>query len=156
MTTLEAGSKAPAFTARDEDGTTWRLADLKGKPVVLYFYPRDDTPGCTTEACGFRDHAKPLEAAGAVVLGASRDDAASHRKFKQKFGLPFPLLVDDGSLSEAYGTWVEKTMYGRKLMGMQRSTFLIGPDGRLAKVWPKVKPEGHAQEVLAALVELTP
>lgn len=148
------GSKAPAVTAGDETGKVWKLADLKGRPVVLYFYPRDDTPGCTKEACGFRDANKDLQKLGAAVLGVSRDDAKSHQKFKSKFNLNFPLLVDEGAISDAYGTWVEKSMYGRTYMGMQRATFLIGPDGKIAKVWPKVKPEGHADEVVVALREL--
>lgn len=154
MTLPSEGSKAPAFTAKDESGKMWKLADLKGKPVVLYFYPTDDTPGCTKEACGFRDANQDLKKLGAVVLGVSRQDAKSHTRFKEKYSLNFPLLVDEeGKLSDAYGTWVEKNMYGRKYMGMQRATFLIGPDGRVARVWPKVKPEGHAEEVLAALKE---
>lgn len=151
MTLPNEGSRAPAFSAKDETGKTWTLIGLKGKPVVLYFYPRDDTTGCTVEACGFRDHLASVAKAGAIVLGVSRDDATSHAKFKTKHGLNFPLLVDDGSISALYGTWVEKNMYGRTYMGMQRSTFLIGPDGRILKVWPKVKPEGHAREVLDAL-----
>lgn len=155
MPAPQEGTAAPAFTAKDETGKTWKLSDLKGKPVVLYFYPKDDTPGCTTEACGFRDANAELAKLGAVVLGVSRDDAKSHEKFKQKFHLNFPLLVDEGPLTEKYGTWVEKNMYGRKYMGIQRSTFLIGPDGKIAKVWPKVKPEGHADEVAAEIKDLT-
>lgn len=151
MTQPAEGAKAPPFQAKDETGKTWKLSDLRAKPVVLYFYPTDDTPGCTKEACGFRDNLGAVSKYGAVVLGVSRDDAASHQKFKAKYNLNFPLLVDDGSISESYGTWVEKNMYGRRYMGMQRSTFLIGPDGRIAKVWPKVRPEEHAREVLEAL-----
>jgi thioredoxin-dependent peroxiredoxin len=154
MTLPEVGAKAPELNALDETGKKWKLADVKGKPVVLYFYPKDDTPGCTTEACGFRDSSAALKKAGAIVLGVSRDDAKSHQKFKAKFSLDFPLLVDEGPITEAYGTWVEKNMYGRKYMGIQRATFLIGPDGRIANVWPKVKPEGHAQEVLEAIKTL--
>lgn len=154
MTLPQEGTKAPAFSAADETGKKWTLAELKGKIVVLYFYPKDDTPGCTKEACGFRDTVANLEKKGAVVLGVSRDDAKSHEKFKAKYQLNFPLLIDTGPLSAAYGTWVEKNMYGRKYMGMQRSTFLIDPTGNLAKVWPKVSPEGHAQEVQAAIKEL--
>ena len=149
------GEKAPAFNAKDETGKTHKLSDYKGRPAVLYFYPTDDTPGCTKEACSFRDHMGPLAKLGATVLGVSRQDAVSHQKFKAKYNLNFPLLIDDGSLSEAYGTWVEKNMYGRKYMGMQRSTFLIGPDGTLAKVWEKVKPEGHGEEVQEALKALS-
>ncbi|MBI2077064.1 MAG: peroxiredoxin [Euryarchaeota archaeon] len=147
----QEGKKAPSFTAKDETGKTHRLSDYKGKAVVLYFYPTDDTPGCTKEACSFRDQMGPLEKSGATVLGVSRQNAVSHQKFKEKYGLNFPLLVDEGPLSESYGTWVEKNMYGRKYMGMQRSTFLIAPDQTIAKVWEKVKPEGHAAEVVSAL-----
>lgn len=151
MTLASEGAKAPPFSAKDERGKTWKLADLKGRPVVLYFYPTDDTPGCTKEACGFRDASKELSHLGLVVLGVSRQDEASHSKFKSKYNLNFPLLVDtDGKVSEAYGTWTEKSMYGRTYMGMQRATFLIDGAGRLAKVWPKVTPAGHAEEVLEA------
>lgn len=146
------GAKAPSFNAQDETGKTHKLSDYKGKTVVLYFYPKDDTAGCTKEACGFRDHHSNITKKGAVVLGVSRDDAKSHLKFKAKYNLNFPLLVDDGSISDAYGTSVEKSMYGRTYMGMQRATFLIGPDGKIAKVWPKVKPDEHAQEVEEALL----
>ena len=148
------GTPAPPFAAKDESGRTWKLSDLQGKPVVLYFYPKDDTPGCTKEACGFRDRMGDVRRHGAVVLGVSRDDAASHKRFKAKFQLDFPLLVDDGSISDAYGTWGEKSMYGRKFMGMKRATFLIGPDGKIVRSWPKVKVDGHVDEVLAALKEL--
>lgn len=155
MTTPTEGSKAPAFAAKDETGKLWKLADLKGKPVVLFFYPADDTPGCTKEACGFRDASADLKKFGAVVLGVSREDEKSHKKFIEKFHLNFPLLVDvEGKVSDAYGTWGEKNMYGRKYMGMFRNTFLIGPDGKIAKVWLKVKPEEHAAEVLEALKAL--
>jgi thioredoxin-dependent peroxiredoxin len=150
------GEAAPAFAAKDETGKTWKLADLKGKPVVLYFYPKDDTPGCTTQACGIRDHYTEFQKLGAVVLGVSRDNAESHQKFKQKFHLNFPLLVDEGSLSESYGTWVQKQNYGRTYWGVQRSTFVIGPDGVIVKMWPKVKPEEHTQDVLAVLKQIAP
>lgn len=153
MTMPQEGSKAPAFSAPDETGKLWKLSDLKGRPVVLYFYPNDDTPGCTKEACGFRDASKELAKTGAVLLGVSRNDAKSHQKFKEKYSLDFPLLVDDGKISDAYGTWVEKNMYGRTYMGMQRATFLIAPDGTIAKAYPKVKPEEHAAEVVEALQE---
>lgn len=148
---IEEGQKAPEFSAKDETGALHRLKDYRGKHVVLYFYPRDDTPGCTKEACGFRDGLGELSKMGAVVLGVSRDDAKSHQKFKTKYRLNFPLLVDDGAISDAYGAWVEKHMYGRTYMGMQRATFLIGPDGKVAKVWPKVSPDMHAAEVYEAL-----
>jgi thioredoxin-dependent peroxiredoxin len=152
MTLPKEGQKAPAFTAHDETGKTHKLSDYKGKRVVLWFYPKDDTAGCTKEACGFRDHMNTLTKTGAVVLGVSRDDAKSHVKFKEKYDLNFPLLVDtDGKISDAYGTWGEKSMYGRTYMGMLRTTFLIGTDGTIQKVWEKVKPEGHAAEVHEAL-----
>lgn len=157
MTLPQEGQKAPAFSAKDETGKNWKLGELGGTPVVLYFYPADDTPGCTKEACGFRDAAAELRKLGAVVLGVSREDEVSHQKFITKYGLNFPLLVDvDGKVSDAYGTWVEKNNYGRTYMGMQRATFLIAPDGTLAKVWPKVKPDEHAAEVLDALKALKP
>lgn len=149
---LEAGQKAPAFSLKDQDGKTVKLSDFKGQQVVLYFYPKDNTPGCTTEACEFRDEASALKKAGAVVLGVSMDSEASHQKFIQKHGLNFPLLVDaDHAVAEKYGAWGEKKMYGKAFMGLIRSTFLIGGDGKLKKVWPKVKVEGHVKEVLEAL-----
>ena len=152
MTMPKVGDKGPAFAAKDETGKVHKLSDYKGKPLVLYFYPKDDTTGCTKEACGFRDHLGAVSKFGAAVLGVSRDDAASHQKFKTKYDLNFPLLVDaDGTISDAYGTWGEKNMYGRTYMGMYRTTFLIAPDGTIAKVWAKVHPEGHAQEVIDAL-----
>ncbi|GEL70490.1 hypothetical protein MVI01_22740 [Myxococcus virescens] len=148
----QAGDQAPAFQLADQDGNPVSLAQFAGRSVVLYFYPKDDTPGCTVEACGFRDEHSALEAAGAVVLGVSADSTASHRKFATKFNLPFPLLADvDHTLSEAYGVWGEKSLYGRKFLGITRATFLIGPDGVLKQVWPKVKVNGHVAEVLAAL-----
>lgn len=154
---VEAGTKAPRFSLKDQTGKTVKLADFAGQNVVLYFYPKDDTPGCTVEACAFRDEHSALEKKGAVVLGISPDDEKSHQKFIKKFDLPFSLLVDEGhQVAEAYGAWGEKSMYGRKYMGIIRSTFLIGPDAVLKAVWPKVKPEGHAEEVLAALDGATP
>lgn len=149
---LKEGEKAPAFTAATSGGGKLSLADFKGKNVVLYFYPRDDTPGCTKEACSFREHFADLKKKGAVVLGVSTDSAKSHDKFVEKFKLPFPLLVDeDKKIVEAYGVWGEKSFMGRKYLGTNRVTFLIGPDGVIKKIWPKVKPEEHVAEVLAAL-----
>lgn len=146
------GKKAPAFKVEGSNGEVVSLTVLKGKRVVLYFYPKDDTPGCTIEAQEFRASLKDFEKKNAVVLGVSPDDVKSHCKFIKKFDLNFDLLADtDHSMCEAYGVWVEKSMYGKKYMGVQRATFLIDETGKLAKVWPKVKPEGHAAEVLAAL-----
>ena len=152
---LTAGRKAPAFRLPADDGTTVSLRDLEGKPVVLYFYPKDDTSGCTTEACEFRDSWAAVRRRGAVVLGVSPDGVASHQKFKAKYQLPFPLLADtDHAVAEAYGAWGEKSMYGRKYFGILRTTVLIDRDGKVARVFEKVKPKGHAAEVLAALEEL--
>jgi peroxiredoxin Q/BCP len=151
---LKPGSKAPAFSLPSDGGGQVALKDLKGKPVVLYFYPKDDTSGCTTEACEFRDSWKAVKATGAVVLGVSPDPVASHDKFKAKYKLPFPLLADvDHAVAEAYGAWGEKSMYGRKYMGILRSTFLIDGAGRIVRVFEKVKPKGHAGAVLDALRE---
>ena len=150
-TTPAAGDPAPDFALADESGVVRRLSDQRGWTVV-YFYPKDDTPGCTVEACAFRDADDALVAAGATVWGISPDDAASHARFRAKFQLVFPLLVDaDHAVAEAYGAWVEKMNYGRTFMGVQRSTFLVGPDGRIAHAWPKVKAEGHAEDVLQTL-----
>jgi peroxiredoxin Q/BCP len=150
--TLKEGDKAPAFKAATNGGGTLSLAELKGKHVVLYFYPKDDTPGCTKEACAFRDGFAAFKKKGAMVLGVSTDPVKSHDKFVEKFKLPFALLADeDKKIVEAYGVWGEKVFMGRKYMGTHRVTFLIGPDGRIKKIWPKVKPEEHADEVLAAL-----
>jgi len=155
MATLELGKKAPAFSLPDQDGKQVTLSSFKGKPVVLYFYPKDDTPGCTQEACDFRDAYSALKKAGAVLLGVSPDDARSHGKFAAKFALPFPLLADTNhDVAEAYGAWAEKSMYGRTYMGIVRSTFLIDAAGKLAKVWPKVKVRGHVDEVREALAAL--
>lgn len=152
VSALSAGDRAPAFSAPDDQGRTVTLRQFAGKPVVLYFYPKDDTPGCTKEACDFRDSWSRVRAAGAVVLGVSKDSVERHAKFKAKYGLPHTLLADeDGKLCEAYGAWQEKSLYGRKFMGIVRSTFVIGPDGRILKVFPKVKVDGHVDEVLAAL-----
>jgi thioredoxin-dependent peroxiredoxin len=151
----EPGDRAPAFILTADDGSKDRLADLKGQPVVLYFYPKDDTPGCTREACAFRDRKTELKALGAVVLGVSTDNLESHRQFRDKFDLNFPLLTDENhKIAEKYGAWREKNMYGKKSMGIQRSTFLIDADGKVAKVWKHVKVDGHDEQVLAALAEL--
>ena len=152
---IEAGKKAPTFSLKSQDGKAVKLADFAGKPVVLYFYPKDNTPGCTTEACDFRDQHSKLEKAGAVVLGVSPDKDTTHAKFAGKFGLPFTLLADtEHEVAEKYGSWGEKSLYGRKFMGIIRSTFLIGKDGKVAKVWPKVKVAGHVDEVLEAVKSL--
>jgi peroxiredoxin Q/BCP len=149
---LKAGATAPAFSLPSDRGTTVALKDLRGKKVVLYFYPKDDTSGCTTEACEFRDSWKAVQKAGAVVLGVSPDDVSSHARFRQKFDLPFPLLADEGhEVAEAYGAWGEKSMYGRKYHGILRTTFIIDGSGVVARVFEKVKPKGHVAEVLAAL-----
>ena len=152
MTPLSEGAEAPDFTLESDSGETVSLSQLRGKPVVLYFYPKDDTPGCTTEACEFRDAWDKVKGAGAVVLGVSPDTAASHKKFKSKFKLPFPLLADpDHTVAERYGAWGERSMYGRKFQGILRTTFVIGPDRRIKKVFERVKPKGHAAQVLEAL-----
>jgi thioredoxin-dependent peroxiredoxin len=149
---ISEGAKAPAFELKDQDGKLVKLADFSGKQVVLYFYPKDNTSGCTVEACDFRDEHSALQKAGAVVLGVSPDSEKSHQGFIKKHSLPFPLLVDaDHEVAERYGAWGEKSLYGRKYMGIIRSTFLIGPDGKVKKVWPKVKVAGHAEDVLAAV-----
>lgn len=152
---LEAGAKAKAFRLKSYDGKTVKLSDYKGQPVVLYFYPRDDTPGCTKQACAFRDRSSELADAGLVVLGVSPDTVDSHERFRDKFELNFPLLSDpDHAIAEAYGAWREKNMYGKKSMGIQRSTFLIDREGRIAKVWKRVKVDGHDEQVLAAAAAL--
>ena len=149
---LKEGDLAPDFSAETDSGAVVSLRELKGKPVVLYFYPKDDTPGCTKEACGFRDAYTEFEQAGAVVLGVSPDSVKSHAKFSGKFNLPFPLLSDpEKKIVQEYGVWGEKSFMGRKYMGTFRVTFLIGPDGKIARIWPDVKPEKHAQEVLDAI-----
>ncbi len=150
-----AGEPAPPIALPDHTGAVHDLADQRGRWTVLYFYPKDDTPGCTVEACGFRDANDPIAERGADVWGISPQGAASKRAFQEKFGLPFTLLADeDHAAAEAYGSWVEKQNYGKTYMGTARTTFLVDPDGRVARVWPKVRPEGHAAEVLAALDEL--
>jgi peroxiredoxin Q/BCP len=146
------GEPAPDFTLTSDSGETVSLSDLRGKPVVLYFYPKDDTPGCTRQACDIRDAWGEFERAGAVVLGVSPDGEASHAKFKAKYGLPFPLLADtDHSVSEAYGVWGEKSFAGRKYMGVERSTFVVDADGNLARIMRKVDPKTHADDVLQVL-----
>ena len=153
---IEAGEKAPAFTLTADDGSKVKLSDLQGGPVVLYFYPADDTPGCTKEACAFRDIKKEWTKFGATVLGVSPDDVQSHGKFKTKYKLNFPLLVDKGhKVAEKYGAWREKNMYGKISIGIQRSTYVIDADGRVAKVWKRVKVDGHETKVLEALAKLS-
>ncbi|QDS97426.1 thioredoxin-dependent thiol peroxidase [Adhaeretor mobilis] len=152
---IEPGKKAPAFTLTADDGSKVRLADLAGSPVVFYFYPKDDTPGCTKEACAFRDRQKEMKKLGAVVLGVSPDDVESHGKFRDKFKLNFPLLADEGhKVAEKYGVWREKNMYGKKKMGIQRSTYLIDAQGKVAKVWKAVKVDGHDEKVIEAIKAL--
>lgn len=151
---LKEGDKAPDFTAKDQNGNTVSLKGLKGQRVVLYFYPKDDTPGCTKEACSFRDADDVYRAKGIRVLGVSTDDEKSHQKFISKFSLPFDLLADtDKQIVEAYGVWGEKSMYGKKYMGTLRKTFLIDGDGKIVKIFEKVKVAEHADEVLAAFGE---
>ena len=152
MSELIVGAKAPAFSAPDQSGQTVSLSDFAGKTVVLYFYPKDDTPGCTVEACSFRDAFSAFKKKGAVILGVSPDSPKKHTKFIEKFSLPFPLLADeDHKIAEAYGVWVEKSMYGKKYLGVERSTFVIDPQGKLSAIYRKVKPAEHTAEVLAAL-----
>jgi thioredoxin-dependent peroxiredoxin len=149
---VEEGKPAPDFELATDEGDKVKLSDYRGKPVVLYFYPKDDTPGCTKQACGIRDVYAELEQRGAVVLGVSPDDEASHVKFKEKYSLPFTLLADpEHGVAEDYGVWVEKNSYGQKRMGIERSTFLIDSEGNVAKVMRRVKPDTHADDVLAAL-----
>ena len=148
------GDAAPDVALPDESGTVHRLSDQRGRWTILYFYPRDDTPGCTVEACEFRDTNETIRDRGADVWGVSPQNGASKRAFREKFNLPFTLLADeDHKVAEAYGSWVEKQNYGKTYWGTARTTFLVDPSGRIARVWPKVKPEGHAAEVLAALEE---
>jgi peroxiredoxin Q/BCP len=152
---IEVGKKAPAFALESSDGGQVKLGDLAGKIVVLYFYPRDNTPGCTVEAEGFRDAVPALSKLGAVVLGVSKDSIASHCKFRDKYKLTFPLLTDpDGKVLEAYGAWGDKVLYGKTSKGIIRSTVLIGADGKVRKHWPKVSVKGHVDDVLASVKEL--
>jgi peroxiredoxin Q/BCP len=149
---VEEGKLAPDFELATDAGEKVKLSDYRGQPVVLYFYPKDDTPGCTTQACGIRDAYGEFEQRGAVVLGVSPDDEGSHVKFKNKYSLPFTLLADpEHKVAEDYGVWVEKNSYGQKRMGIERSTFLIDSEGNVAKVMRRVKPDTHADDVLAAL-----
>lgn len=151
---LEEGNPAPDFTAQTDSGSTLALSALRGRPVVLYFYPKDDTPGCTVEACEFRDSFPRFEGLDATVLGISPDSVKSHQKFKTKYNLPFTLVADaDHAIADRYGVWGEKTMFGRKYMGVLRTTFVIAPDGRVAKIFRGVKPEGHAEEVAKLLAD---
>lgn len=154
MSTPEAGDRAPDIELPDASGAVHRLADRRGQWTIVYFYPQDDTPGCTVEACQFRDLIDQIREGGADVWGISPDNAASHRRFGDKFGLPFTLLSDpDHAVAERYGAWQLKSLYGRESMGIVRSSFLVDPDGRIARAWPKVKADGHAADVLAALAE---
>jgi len=155
MSLIDPGRKAPAFTLNDQSGTTHRLADYAGKPVVLYFYPKDDTPGCTTETCDFRDRLPQFKKSKAAVLGVSILDEKSKAKFASKYDVTFPLLADaDHAVAENYGVWQEKINYGRKYLGIARTTYLIDGDGKVARRWDKVKVDDHADEVLKAVNEL--
>lgn len=158
MPLIDPGQKAPAFSLPDQSGRVHALADYRGRQLILYFYPKDDTSGCTAQACAFRDLRPAFEKVGVPVLGVSPDDAKSHAKFAGKYDLPFPLLADvpEGdtklpAVCDSYGVWQEKSMYGRKYMGVQRTTYLIGPDGNVERRWDKVKVPGHVEEVLNAL-----
>ena len=155
MALIEPGKKAPSFSLPDQAGKAHTLADYAGQPVVIYFYPKDDTPGCTKESCAFQDHLPRFKKSKAAVFGMSMLDAKSKAKFAKKFALTFPLLADeDHAVMEKYGVWQEKSMYGKKYMGVARTTYLIGPDGKVAKRWDGVKVDGHAEEVLAAVQAL--
>lgn len=152
MSDLKIGDKAPDFKLPADGGETISLKDYKGRKLVVYFYPKDDTPGCTAESCAFRDNLPKLGKLGVDVIGVSKDSVKKHDKFKVKYDLNFPLLSDEeGDMCERYGTWVEKSMYGKKYMGIDRSTFLIDEQGKIAAIWRKVKVEGHVEEVLAAI-----
>ena len=155
MSTLQTGQPAPDFTCATDRGGEMTLSDLHGQYVVLYFYPKDDTPGCTKEACGFNDALQDFKSLNAEIVGVSKDTVSKHDKFKDKYGLNFTLISDEnGDVCEKYGTWVEKNMYGRKYMGIERATFLINPDGTIAKIWRKVKVKGHVDEVQSEIENL--
>jgi thioredoxin-dependent peroxiredoxin len=155
MPLIDPGQKAPAFSLNDQHGQGHQLADYAGRPVVLYFYPKDDTPGCTKESCAFRDNLPKFKPSKAAVLGVSILDEASKARFAEKYGLNFPLLADvDHAIAEKYGAWQKKTNYGRSYMGIARTTYLIGPDGKVARRWDNVKVDGHAEAVLSAVKEL--
>ena len=155
MSLIDPGRKAPAFTLNDQHGTTRALADYAGQPVVLYFYPKDDTPGCTAESCAFQDNLPKFKTGKAAVLGVSILDEKRKAKFAEKYGLKFPLLADAShEVAEKYGVWQEKSRYGRKYMGIVRTTYLVGPDGKVTRRWDNVKVEGHAEEVLQAVKSL--
>lgn len=155
MTLIDPGKKAPSFSLPDQQGNQHSLADYTGQPVVVFFYPKDDTPGCTKESCAFQDNLPKFKNSKAAVLGVSVLNAASKAKFADKYGLKFPLLADeDHTVMEKFGVWQEKSMYGKKYMGVARTTFLIGPDGKVVKRWDGVKVDGHAEEVLAAVQQL--
>lgn len=155
MALIEPGKKAPAFSLNDQDGKTHKLADYAGKPVIIYFYPKDDTPGCTIESCEFRDNLPRFKKSKAAIFGMSILDEKSKKKFADKFELNFPLLADaDHAIADRYGVWQEKSLYGRKFMGIVRTTYLIGVDGKVARRWDNVKVDGHAEEVLAAVKDL--
>ncbi|MEA2519665.1 MAG: thioredoxin-dependent peroxiredoxin [Chloroflexota bacterium] len=154
MSTPDSGDLAPDISLPDETGTIHRLADQRGRWTIVYFYPKDDTPGCSTEACEFRDANASIHERGADVWGISPQDAPSKKAFREKFDLPFVLLADvDHAVAETYGVWVEKENYGKKYMGVARTTFLVDPEGRISRAWQKVKPEGHAADVLTALAD---
>ena len=153
--TLNVGDKAPSFKLKNQDAKVISLADLKGKPIVLYFYPKDDTPGCTKEACNFRDEFPKFGKMNAEIIGVSIDSVESHKKFADKYKLPFNLLADEKKeVVEKYGVWKEKNMYGKKYMGIERTTFIINTEGKISKIFPKVKVEEHNKEVMEALKEL--
>lgn len=155
MSLIDPGKKAPAFSLEDQDGKTHSLADYAGRPLVIYFYPKDDTPGCTKESCDFRDNLPKFKKSKAAIVGVSVLDAKSKAKFASKYNLTFPLLADaDHDVIDKYGAWQEKSMYGKKYMGVARTTYLIGPDGKVVKRWDGVKVDGHAEDVLAAVNSL--